>query len=32
MFGRIRYLIVKEWVQALRDKRMRATLILPPIL
>ena len=32
MFGRIRYLIVKEWVQALRDKRMRATLIVPPIL
>ena len=32
MFSRIRYLIVKEWVQALRDKRMRATLILPPIL
>jgi len=32
MFSRIRYIIVKEWVQALRDKRMRATLILPPIL
>ena len=32
MFSRIRYLIVKEWVQALRDKRMRATLILPPLL
>jgi ABC-2 type transport system permease protein len=32
MFSRIRYFIVKEWVQALRDKRMRATLILPPIL
>ena len=32
MFSRIRYLFVKEWVQALRDKRMRLTLIVPPIL
>jgi ABC-2 type transport system permease protein len=31
MFSRVRYLFVKEWVQALRDKRMRITLILPPI-
>lgn len=31
MFRRVRYLFVKELVQALRDKRMRITLIIPPI-
>lgn len=31
MFGKIRYLFVKELIQVLRDKRMRITLILPPI-
>jgi ABC-2 type transport system permease protein len=31
MFGRIRYLFVKELTQTLRDKRMRITLILPPL-
>ena len=31
MFGRVRYLLVKELIQVLRDKRMRITLILPPI-
>ena len=31
MFSRIRYLFVKELIQALRDKRMRITLIIPPI-
>ncbi len=31
MFGRVRYLFVKELIQVLRDKRMRITLILPPI-
>src|SRR3972149_822027 len=32
MFRRIRYLLVKELIQTLRDKRMRITLIAPPIL
>jgi ABC-2 type transport system permease protein len=32
MFLRVRYLFVKELIQALRDKRMRVTLIVPPIL
>lgn len=31
MFGRVRYLFVKELTQVLRDKRLRITLILPPI-
>ena len=32
MFRRVRYLFVKELTQALRDKSMRVTLIVPPIL
>jgi len=32
MFRKIRYLFVKELIQTLRDKRMRITLIVPPIL
>src|SRR4030043_2360143 len=32
MFTRVRYILVKELIQALRDKRMRITLIVPPIL
>ena len=32
MFKRVRYLFVKELIQVLRDKRMRITLIVPPIL
>ena len=32
MFKKVRYLFVKELIQALRDKRMRITLIVPPIL
>ena len=32
MFKKIRYLFVKELIQTLRDKRMRITLIVPPIL
>jgi ABC-2 type transport system permease protein len=32
MFGRVWYLFVKELIQVLRDKRLRATLIFPPIL
>ena len=31
MFGRVRYLFVKELIQVLRDKRLRITLIVPPI-
>src|SRR4030042_6507346 len=31
MFSRVRYLFVKELIQVLRDKRLRITLILPPI-
>ena len=31
MFHRVRYLFVKELIQVLRDKRIRITLILPPI-
>jgi ABC-2 type transport system permease protein len=31
MFRRLRYLIKKELIQALRDKRMRVTLIIPPL-
>ena len=31
MFNRVRYLFVKELIQVLRDKRIRITLILPPI-
>ena len=31
MFGGVRYLFVKELIQALRDKRMRITLIIPPL-
>jgi len=32
MFRKIRHLFVKELIQTLRDKRMRVTLIVPPIL
>jgi len=32
MFGRVRYLFVKELIQVLRDRRLRVTLILPPII
>ena len=32
MFNKVRYLFVKELIQTLRDKRMRITLIVPPIL
>ncbi len=32
MFKRVRYLFVKEMIQVLRDKKMRITLIVPPIL
>jgi ABC-2 type transport system permease protein len=31
MFKRVRYFFVKELIQTLRDKRMRMTLIIPPI-
>jgi ABC-2 type transport system permease protein len=31
MFGRVQYLFVKELIQVLRDKRLRITLIFPPI-
>ena len=31
MFARVRYLFVKELIQVLRDKRLRVTLIFPPI-
>ncbi len=31
MFKRVRYLFVKELIQVLRDKRLRVTLIFPPI-
>jgi len=31
MFRRVWYLFVKELIQALRDKRMRITLIIPPL-
>ena len=31
MFGRVRYLFVKELTQVFRDKRMRLTLIIPPL-
>ncbi len=31
MFRRVRYLFRKELIQALRDKRMRVTLIVPPL-
>ena len=32
ILGRIRRVFVKELIQALRDKRMRMTLIIPPII
>ena len=32
MFNKVRHLFVKELIQTLRDKRMRITLIVPPIL
>ncbi len=32
MFKKVQYLFVKELIQTLRDKRMRVTLIVPPIL
>ncbi len=32
MFNRVRYFFVKELIQVLRDKRLRITLIFPPIL
>ncbi len=31
MFKRVRYLFVKEFIQVLRDRRLRITLIFPPI-
>jgi len=31
MFGRIRHIVVKEFIQVMRDRRLRAVLILPPI-
>src|SRR4030067_2420205 len=31
MFKRVRYLLVKELIQVLRDKRLRIPLIFPPI-
>ncbi len=31
MFRRVRYLLVKELIQVLRDKRLRVTLIFPPL-
>ncbi len=31
MFKRVRYILVKELIQVLRDKRMRVVLIVPPI-
>lgn len=31
MFGRVRFLFVKELIQVLRDKRLRMTLIFPPV-
>ena len=31
MFKRVRYLFVKELIQVLRDKRLRITLIVPPL-
>jgi ABC-2 type transport system permease protein len=31
MFHKVRYILVKELIQTLRDKRMRVTLIIPPI-
>jgi len=31
MFNRVRYLFLKELTQVLRDKRMRMTLIIPPL-
>jgi ABC-2 type transport system permease protein len=32
MFNRVRYLFVKELIQVLRDKRLRVTLIFPPLI
>ena len=32
MFNRVRYLFVKELIQVLRDKRLRVTLIIPPLI
>src|SRR5512136_1162238 len=32
MFRKVRYLFFKELIQTLRDKRMRITLIVPPVL
>ncbi len=31
MFGRVRYLLVKELIQVLREKRLRMALIIPPL-
>src|SRR5512137_2429244 len=31
MFQTVRYLFIKELIQTLRDKRMRVTLIVPPL-
>lgn len=31
MFGRVRFLFFKELIQVLRDKRLRMTLIIPPL-
>ncbi len=32
MLGRIKQMIIKEWIQVLRDKRTRFILIIPPII
>jgi ABC-2 type transport system permease protein len=32
MFSRVRYLFVKELIQVLRDRRLRVTLIIPPLI
>src|SRR5271157_4151628 len=32
MFGRLRHMLIKEFIQVLRDKRTRFVLIVPPIL
>jgi len=31
MFGRIRHIVMKEFIHVLRDRRLRAVLILPPL-
>jgi ABC-2 type transport system permease protein len=32
MFGRIKQMLIKEFIQVLRDKRTRMILIVPPII